>query len=502
MSIKDPNFSINKSIRKALIKAVSYSGIGSLFGFSISLVLAYKYGANEIKDAIDLAVFVPFTIVALSGLNSFGISALYYKTKDVHSKNTLMFFTAAIGCQLLATIALFFIVNYFENQIISYYCSGLSHKALEYFKLFFRYSKYLIFLEPMRILVSNISTVYGDLSAIPFSMSVSKAIIFIGATLIGVMGFVVLPISYLIGYSLVVLILFIKLFQTGFHFLKIDKSVVTGIKESIKLVIPFVLSSFILQTGRTIFIPFIVALGAGMYASYSYAVVLYTLVISILVKPILDAVTPTLNRMEAENIGKHLAIVVYCGSLISIAILLLSRSGVAIAFYRGNMDYDQVGLVADLVMIFGCSAVFNVLNLYMNRKILSDRKYVSFLGICFSESVLKVAIIFFFSTFISIYAAAIATVISSICVTILSLYLYGREIKIPNLKSQILWYLGILILGVLIFLLPIPIYAQLGINLLVFFICLLATLLLIYTSYKFQIGFPKGLISTNNTIES
>lgn len=465
-----------KVFLKAIKILISFNGLNLILGFVVSLLLANQFGATGIKDAIDTALFIPQTIIVTLGLNSLSVSSLYQAGKIKTKEELSEYSTSLLNIQFVLSLLIFVLLIIFEEDLIKYYVSNLKTDDLAIFIKIFSFTKWIIFLEPLRLTLGNILTGIQKYGAIPISTIIVKICTIIGIILIFYTDITSFPISLLIGTFLSVLSLFLYYFNLGNKLSYDFKSQKNNLKKSLNLAAPLFLSSFLLNINKWVMVPLLLTLESGSYAAYGYALILNTMLVSLFISPILDSISPILSSFGAENeftddalktIKMSIRTSMIIGAILTFISLGFMKPIVGILFYRGAMSYESAYLISLIASYLGITLFFTSIYLYISRFLLAKNSFKKFLIITFLDPIIKIPFMVLTINWLGVYSPIIASILTSLILVLVGFHYLKKSLtkKIILLDPKILiWFTLVIGLGVLFLIIPFSIQNSFLIN--------------------------------------
>lgn len=448
-------------------------------GLISNTALAARFGAGTLKDGIELALSTSRNMVTTFGIGSLGGSALYVVARlSAKGRGEIDSYVSSVFVLQLAYSLVFFLaLRFFAVPIVAAMSPGMSPAIQQLAVGSVSWAAWVILLQPVADLLGAANTGLQIYGTIQIGTLIQKLCLVGGILATGLWGPVAYPAGNTIGLLLSIVLLAAVLMRTGFRFTSRISLRSTEIRESLKLSVPWVLASPLLNVANWIIVPVMIGLGPGNYSSFLYANVLYTMVIAVVITPFSDGLSPQLARhagvhSDGKDEGRALISLGYRVSImLGILVAALSVGGskplVGLILYRGAMDAHSAQQISQLFAVSGGGLAAQAVTIFLSRLF---QARISMTGYIVSQLVgplIMLPLVFLLVGRIGIHAVAVATSVSSFfggwISWVMARRLVGRELLVLD-RNLTVWGMTVVTAAVGIAWIPVGVVHGLAVN--------------------------------------
>ena len=217
----------------------------------------------------------------------------------------------------------------------------------------------------------------------------------------------------------------------------------TAFRQSLKVSIPWVVCSPLVNFAEWIILPVTINLGPGVYSCYAYANILTGMLLSVLVTPVADALAPFLaehgpsaqggvgnqawQRAGAERIRSGFRTSLALGLVVTCIAVVASGPLVGLVYFHGSLQREDAKVIRQLTVILGMSTCFRAIILFFNRLFQARLSMINYVIAQAADPALRLLLILALVPKLGIFGIAAATSISVAGVALVSFW-RGRKI--------------------------------------------------------------------------
>lgn len=464
-----------KKLRNLLKQQVLIIMIGTLLskflGLIRDIVLAKYYGATIITDSYIIATLIPSILV---GILATAILSTYIPVlNEEQKKGKGQYFTNNFVniCIILVTIVIgvYFIFN---RQIVSLFVIGFDGENLN---TIINMTNITIFVSYSLVVISIYSGYLQSKNkfiATSFYGLIFNIISILGICISRNIDYKIMPIMFVVGYSISLLILILNCIKCGYKYSLICDFKDNAIKKVFLLTLPVLFNSIVWDINVVIDKSLISTVGEGYVSALNYSYKIINVVINVIATSIAVYIFPKIielfEKKENENANK-----VVTKSLILMFILIVpittfmiyfAEPIVKILFMRGNFDDNALQVTQTSLKIYAISIIpigintilYKVFNAMKKNKIPATNAIISIV----INIILNVILIKLFSYKGIILATGISNIVATILIIIRT---RQQNIKIQY-KEIIIFLIKIIIAMLIALLVSIYVYKKLLLN--------------------------------------
>jgi len=369
------NQKFTSTIAGASIFITIFTLFGKGLGFLREIIFAAFFGLSQNFEVYLVATVIPIvinTIIIVLGQNYF-IPNYYRSSNKINRTN---FFNQSLSLFIFISLIISLLLLIFSNQIIDFYLGSESisakNTAVTIFNLF------LISIplsSVISVLIAFLQSEKNFTLPIISNLLVNIIIIFIVPFFSNKLGIFIIPISYLLGITLQVIYLFLKVrgkveIKFSLDFLTSGWNANLGLFLFFTIVIESISQMFVLVDRY-----FLDEVQKGGIAALNYSLTLWQLPIVILPAAISTVLFPSFSEMIrlnqvpeiSEKLNKAISTIIFLTIPMFFIFTFFGGSIIKILFQRGNFSSTDSLITFNTLKMYSISLVFYAVYTIMNK---------------------------------------------------------------------------------------------------------------------------------------
>lgn len=433
-------------MKKTVILLIFITVFAKSIGFIKDLVLANFYGVSEITDAYIIATTIPVLFIAFF---SYSTSSLYIPVYNkIENENGLVeankFSSLVINILLSVALVVCLFIIIFTEQLIYVLASGFNPSTVQLTVLFTRITTFTIVLGiPIAIFQSHLNKNMHFFSP-AFSVIPMQIIIILGIIASYYYGYFYLPLAFLLGYLVKLLIIIFPIILSEFKYYLNFNYKNENFKKFMYLVFPIFLTHSIHDVNKIIDRTLASRIILGGISALNYAAKLNSFVQAVIVISITTATYPILAKLSEKKLFKELSdqatksLIFMLFFMIPTTLLFISHSNqiIAILFERGNFDENAVKLTSSALLFYSIGMPFFGITVLITRVFYANSNTkIPFIAMLMAVIINIVLNLYsFIFTELGIKGLALATSLAAICSSVFLLFKFHNEVGLNNYR--------------------------------------------------------------------
>lgn len=454
-----PDVAVARTVRRAVGRLVGMNSVNLGASLGVGILLASKFGATGTKDALDAAIAIPRTAVQTFGAASLGGASLYVigRLSDSNRPRVGSILLSILVVQGAYSLLLFACLIGLEDRAVAYFAADVAVADRMLLHTALRWTACSLLLRPVLTLLGSAATGLQMYGTMQVGNLLEKLGAVCGLLLVGAFGVLAYPVGTMGGLVVGILLLFAILRRRGVVLEPPVQVNSSEVREAFRQALPWMATAPLANASAWLLVPLMLRMAPGSYASYGYAVVLNTMMLSLVLVPLTDALAPLLARyaggsavdsdpmareQEREMLRLGFRLSVFAGIALFVLNVGLARPLVGMLFFHGALTQEGADRIAVLTMILGTGLLGRAIVTYLSRVFQAQVSVQNSVVIQFSEPLIALPIAFVFSSSLGVAAVAIGASASVLVGSAVGVLL-GRRKTGPDVfkleASGLLW---------------------------------------------------------------
>src|SRR5699024_2745252 len=438
-------------MKKTILILMVITGLSKILGFIRELLLAFFYGATDLTDIYFISLTIPETIYAFFGIAlSTSLIPLYSELKEKHPIEVQnKFINNVLSFIFLSSILLIIFVWIFTPQIVKLFAFGFTGTTFELAVLFTRitiisiYFRGVLYVFKGYLQVNN-SFVFAEFTGLFFNL-----IMIIIIPLSYIYGFIFLPIGFIVGRLIQVMIIYPFTEKEGFKYIFYINKNDQFFGRMIVLAVPGIFGISINQINILIDRTLASQILSGGISALTYAEKINLLVHGVVVITIATVIYSTMSKQAAKQdfeglkntLIESINMIIILIIPLSLLFMTQAQTIISVIYGRGAFEQDAIQLTSVALFFYTIGLIGIALREILTRAFFSVQDSRTPTINASISMIINIILNVILSKYLGIGGLALATSISAIIGSILLLYSFiNKEVKLNVNNSLIVLF--------------------------------------------------------------
>jgi putative peptidoglycan lipid II flippase len=452
------NIPLKKSIAGASLLLISIGLVSKGLGFFREIVYASTFGLSSNFDLFLISSTIPIAVnTAVFYIAQHYFIPNYHKNKSKPFDESLTFFNFSFYSFIIASSVLSLLLLIFSTQIINLFLVVRDTSSFELAEDLFLLFLFTVPLNAgIAILTSYTQSEFRFILSAAVQLLINIVVIFSVMNFSNIMNIYVLPIAFIIGNALALIILVIR----HRRIISIPRlSFIKSLKiEQYNVLLILILIEFLSLSYPILDRLFYSKIPSGGIAALYYAINIYSIPVSIFTIALITALFPKFSEQVALNSRNLVSVLkdgininVYLIVPVSIVFFFSGFEIVRFFFERGHFNLFDSKITGQVLTYYSISLVFYSTYLVVIKLLYSLSCHLSILLISILGFILKMILNFIFVDLLEQNGLALSSSLVFLMMFVLGYIIAGKKLKI-NLVDYCFKNIGFhMISGILAF---------------------------------------------------